>query len=77
VPHISLVFREIWDTTALSLRLLTDPMHLEVNIGDRYGSPVGSRGSHFRAIHPSYIVLPDQKIRKLTLTSISTGTGFP
>ena len=33
VPHISLVFREMWDTTALSLRLSIHPTHLAVNIG--------------------------------------------
>src|SRR6202453_4135961 len=33
VAHISLVFREMWDTTALSLRLSINPIHLAVNIG--------------------------------------------
>jgi hypothetical protein len=33
VPHISLVFREMWDTTALSLWLSIYPTHLAVNIG--------------------------------------------
>jgi hypothetical protein len=33
VPHISLVFREMWDSTALSLRLSIHPMPLTVNIG--------------------------------------------
>jgi hypothetical protein len=33
VPHISLVFREMWDSTALSLRLSIHPTHLTVNIG--------------------------------------------
>ena len=33
VPHISLVFREIWDTTAVSLRLSIHPTRLAVNLG--------------------------------------------
>jgi hypothetical protein len=31
VPHISLVFREMWDSTDLSLWLSMHPMHLAVN----------------------------------------------
>jgi len=31
-PHISLVFREMWDSTALSLWLSIHPMRLAVNI---------------------------------------------
>ena len=34
VPHISLVFREMWDTTALSLSALVQPMHLAVSLRD-------------------------------------------
>jgi len=33
VAHISLVFREMWDTTALSLWLSIHPTDLAVNIG--------------------------------------------
>ena len=33
VPHISLVFREMWDTTAPSLQLSIRPVHLAVNLG--------------------------------------------
>jgi hypothetical protein len=33
VPHISLVFREMWDTTGLSLSLSIHPRRLAVNIG--------------------------------------------
>jgi hypothetical protein len=33
VALISLVFREMWETTALSLRLSIHPMRLAVNIG--------------------------------------------
>jgi hypothetical protein len=33
VPHISLVFREMWDTTALSLWTLDSSDALTVNIG--------------------------------------------
>jgi hypothetical protein len=32
VPHISLVFREMWETTPLSLWLSIHPMHLAVNL---------------------------------------------
>jgi hypothetical protein len=32
VPHISLVFREMWDTTALSRTILFHPKKLKVNI---------------------------------------------
>ena len=33
MPHIALVFREMWDTTALSLLVSSQLMHLAVNIG--------------------------------------------
>ena len=33
VPHISLVFREMWDTTAPSPLLSIHPIHLTINIG--------------------------------------------
>jgi hypothetical protein len=32
VPHISLVFREMWDSTALFLWLLIRPMHLALHV---------------------------------------------
>ena len=32
-PGISLVFREMWDTTAVSLWLQIHPMHLTINLG--------------------------------------------
>ena len=38
VPHISLVFREMWDTTAPSLYLSIHPMHLAVNVGGMWGT---------------------------------------
>ena len=44
-PGISLVFREMWETTALSLWLSIHPIYLAVNIGGipylaKYGPPV-------------------------------------
>jgi hypothetical protein len=33
VPHISLVFRKMWDTTALSVGLSIHPTRLAINIG--------------------------------------------
>jgi len=33
VAHISLVFREMWDTTTLSLLLSIQPMHLPSSFG--------------------------------------------
>jgi hypothetical protein len=48
--HISLVFREMWDSTALSLWLLIHPMHLAVNIG---GIPYLAKNERDMG-HPSF-----------------------
>jgi hypothetical protein len=45
VPHISLVFREMWDTAALSLWLWIHPTHLAINIGGIPHFCEGTRGT--------------------------------
>jgi len=51
VPHISLVFREMWDTTALSLWLSIRPMQRAVNIG---GIPYLAKNERDMG-HPSFV----------------------
>jgi hypothetical protein len=51
VAHISLVFREIWDTTALSLWLPTHPMHFAVNVR---GIPYLAKNERDMG-HPSFV----------------------
>jgi len=56
VAHISLVFCEIWDTTALSPWLPIHPIHLAVNIG---GIP--HLAKHERDMgHPSFVREPEE-----------------
>jgi hypothetical protein len=51
VAHISLVFREMWDTTDLSLWLSMHPMHLAVDSG---GIPHLAKNKRDMA-HPSFV----------------------
>ena len=50
VPHISLVFREMWDSTALTPKLLTRNPQFEVNIRQSHISRKTSEmwGTHGR-----------------------------
>jgi hypothetical protein len=56
VAHISLVFREMWDTTALFLRLSMRPMHLAVNLG---GIPHLAKNKRDVG-HPSFLFRTEQ-----------------
>ena len=51
VPHISLVLREMWDSTVLSHRISIDPIHLAVNIG---GIPYLAKNERDMG-HPSFV----------------------
>jgi hypothetical protein len=51
VPHISLVFREMWDTTALSLWLSIRLTHSTVNIG---GAPHLAKNERDMG-HPAFV----------------------
>ena len=58
VPHISLVFREMWDTTAPSLRLSIHPIHSVVNIG---GIPHLAKNERDVG-HPAFVREPGVRI---------------
>jgi hypothetical protein len=57
-PGISLVFREIWDTTALSLWLSIHPIYLAVNLG---GIPHLAKNERDMG-HPSFVREPGTNV---------------
>ena len=60
VPHISLVFREMWDTTTPSLQLSIQPMHLAVNLG---GIPHLAKNERDVG-HPAFFTGPEAHQKK-------------
>ena len=57
VPHISLVFREMWDTTSTFPLTLIHPKHLAINVG---GIPHLAKNERDVG-HPAFVREPGQE----------------